>query len=323
MEKITHKKRKSNIMVKSHNIVKMIEDIQNMEDIDNIKKRMHIALTDRKSQKNNKDAFKVNLITNFKYDREDMSNNKIFVVKQPSKSKTQDGIKVDYDITFEIFYGHLKIKCNCKSKFNGFEKSCSSNCKHVSFILFKIMHNYFKTIIPYNSTSFNAIIKYFKNKQLINIDLSDNNFRARFIQAYKKMSENIDFSKSNPDVPTEPDESAEPDGSAEQEPVEQFSPDQDDKSKIFHFPMENENNITFHYSEHNTYAVCNCCPTGLLMTNCIHIEAMIINLLRSYIFSFRYTKIKPKNMTDKNIKKLEKQQEEEAKFIEIFENLKI
>jgi hypothetical protein len=324
-KKITHQKRKSNNIGKSHNIVQMIKDIQNMEDIDNIenKKRMHIALVDRKSRKNNKDAFKVNLITNFKYDTEDTSKNKIFVVKKQSKSKIEDGIKVDYDITFEIFHGHLKIKCNCKSKFNGFEKSCSSNCKHVSFILFKIMHNYFKTIIPYHSTSFNTIIKYFKNKELINIDLTDNNFRARFIQAYKKISENMDSSKSNPDAPAEPDASAEPDRSAEPEPDEQLSPDQDDKSKIFHFPLENENNITFHYSEHNTYAVCNCCPTGMLMTNCIHIEAMIINLIRSYIFSFRYTKIKPKNMTDKNIRKLEKQQEEEAKFIEIFENLKI
>jgi hypothetical protein len=65
-KKITHQKRKSNNIGKSHNIVQMIKDIQNMEDIDNIenKKRMHIALVDRKSRKNNKDAFKVNLITN-------------------------------------------------------------------------------------------------------------------------------------------------------------------------------------------------------------------------------------------------------------------
>ena len=290
---ITHQKRKSN------DIFNIINDINNTGD----SKRQHIALIDKKSQKNNKDSFKVNLITNFKYDTDNTSNNKIFIVKMSSKSKQEDGYKREYDITFAIFYGNLKITCNCKSKFNGCEKACSSNCKHVSFILFKIMHNYFKTIIPYNPTSFHEIIKYFKNKELIDINLTDSNFRARFIQAYKKISENFDSSKSKPD--------------------EQLSPEPDEKSKIFHFPFENDNNLTFYYHENNTYAVCNCCSSCKPITNCIHIEAMIINLIRSYIFSFRYTKTKSKNMTDKNIKKLTKKQEEDAKFIEIFENLKI
>ena len=224
-----------------------IGDLVGLVDLVQNQKRDRIARRDRKKNKKNWKQNKVFKVMNpIMYDF-DPRVRKEMTIKIPSEY--MEG--VEHSVKIVLSDSKLKMRCNCQRLFvkETGKKLLRINCKHISAILYSMMHNYFPKDKP---TSVIDVIRHLNQKRLIVVDLMDTKFRSRFIKAYKKLTENHKF----PEI-------------AEQ--VEQ----------TMDLPLKSGQVIKLSCNGMNVSASCACPINGQS-----NVEGMLIDLIRDFIFSF-------------------------------------
>lgn len=210
-------------------------------------KRDRIARRDLKKNKKDRRRNKVfKVVDPILYDF-DHSVCKEMTIKIPSEY--MEG--VEHSVKIVLSDSKLKMRCNCQRLFvkEKGKNLMRTNCKHISAILYSMMHNYFPKDEP---TSVINVIRHLNKKRLIVVDLKDTKFRSRFIKAYKKLTENHKFSKIVDRV-----------------------------EQTMDLPLKGGDVIKLSCSGINVTASCACPINGT--TN---VEGMLIDLIRDFIFSF-------------------------------------
>jgi len=236
-------------MSNKRSIGDLVDLIQNKN-----RKRDRIARRDRKKNKKDRMRNKVfKVVKPILYDF-DPDIRKEMTIKIPSEY--MEGI--EHSIKIVLSDSKLKMRCDCQRLFvKKGKKFLRTNCKHISAILYSMMHNYFPKEEP---TSVIGVIRHLNKKRLIVVDMKDKKFRSWFIKAYKKLTENHKF----PEII----------GQVEQ---------------TMNLPLKSGQVIKLSCNGMNVSASCECPINGQS-----NIEGMLIDLIRDFIFSFRPKKKKKK-----------------------------